>query len=150
MSIFTAPQHVSGGELAMPRLLHLDGAIVACLRRYDRSKTTIGRGSMDDVRLHGDPDVSAEHACITWDEATRSHYVHDCGTVAGTLLNGFRVKRPTRLTNGSRIRIGRNELVYCNRLPMPGYVSTLTRRIRYPSVRSPRFQADSAHDPNDR
>lgn len=130
MSVFPASRPQSGTELAMPRLLLEDGTIIACLRRYDRSRTIIGRSPMADVWLHGDGNVSGEHACITWNEATQAHDIHDCGSATGTLLDGIWVNRPMRLTNGARIRIGLHELVYCNRLPMPGYVGTLTRRIR--------------------
>jgi pSer/pThr/pTyr-binding forkhead associated (FHA) protein len=120
----------AGLELAMPRLMVDDGTIVACLRRYDGSQTVIGRHTSADLCMAYDPHISAIHASITWSDAIQAHILNDLGSANGTYLNGVRLRRPTHLNNGARIRIGLTELVYCSKLPMPGYVSTLARRVR--------------------
>jgi hypothetical protein len=114
----------------MPRLLTHDGTIVACLKRFDRSSTVIGSSPSADLCLPGDPLIEPEHARITWSDTAQAHLLYDCGSVDEILLNGAQLKRPTPLDNGARIRIGLTELIYCNRLPMPDYTSTLARRFR--------------------
>jgi hypothetical protein len=121
-----------GVELAMPRLLIEDGTIIACLRRFDGSHMIIGRHPSADLCLSDDPLISAVHASISWMDAIQAHILHDCRSANGTSLDGVRLRRPAQLTNGARIRIGLTEIVYCRRLPIPGYVSTLTRRVRSP------------------
>jgi pSer/pThr/pTyr-binding forkhead associated (FHA) protein len=116
----------------MPRLLVDDGTIVACLRRFDGNQAVIGRHTSADLCLAYDPHISAIHASITWADAAQAHILNDLGSANGTFLDGVRLRRPTQLTNGARIRIGLTELVYCSKLPMPGYVSTLARRVRSP------------------
>ena len=120
----------SGMELTMPRLLSDDGTIVACLRRFMGSRTVIGGCPSADLYIAHDPLIALAHTCITWDDAADTHVIHDCGTSSGTWLDGMRLRRPTRLVNGARIGVGTTELVYCRRLPMPGYVSSLARRVR--------------------
>ena len=122
----------AGLELAMPRLLVDDGTIVACLRRYDGSRAVIGRHTSADLCLAYDPHISAIHASITWTDAAQAHILNDLGSANGTYLDGVRLRRPTQLNNGAQIRIGLTEMVYCCKLPMPGYVSTLARRVRSP------------------
>ncbi|HEX5166572.1 MAG TPA: FHA domain-containing protein [Thermomicrobiales bacterium] len=134
MCATTATRLASGVELAMPRLLGDDGTIVACLRRFDGSQMTIGSSQSAGLCLWGDPFVEPEHACIRWVESAQAHVLEDWGSGERIELDGVRLKRPTRLTNGARFRVGTTDLVYCCRLPMPGYTSTLAQRIR-PSQR---------------
>ena len=122
----------AGLELAMPRLLVDDGTIVACLRRFEGSQTVIGRHTSADLCLPYDPHMSSFHASITWSDAGQVHILNDLGSANGTYLDGVRLRRPTRLNNGATIRVGLTEMVYCCKLPMPGYVSTLARRVRSP------------------
>jgi hypothetical protein len=123
---------VGGLDLAMPRLLVDDGTIIACLRRFDGSHTVMGRHTSADLCLPYDPHISAIHASITWSDAVQAHILNDLRSANGTFLDGVRVRRPAHLHNGARIRIGLTEMVYCCKLPMPGYVSTLARRVRSP------------------
>ena len=138
-----------GIDLAMPRLLSADGTIIACLRRFDGSRLVIGRHQSADLWLPDDPHISATHACIEWDNAVGAHVLYDCQSSNGTLLNRVRLRRPTRLENGARIRVGLTDLVYCSKLPIPGYVSSLTRRVTAPSDTVAVAQSDH-HDINDR
>jgi hypothetical protein len=57
-----------------------------------------------------DPNVSRHHAQIDSDE--RGWVVRDLGSTNGTFVNGKRISSPTRLSDGDRIAIGRNTLVY--------------------------------------
>ena len=116
----------AGVELAFPRLLLDDGTNIARLTRIDGSRQVIGRCTPADICLTNDPYVSAIHASITWVNAFGAHVLHDCGSANGTALDGVHITRPARLANGARIRIGLTDLIYCNKMPMPGYVSTLT------------------------
>jgi hypothetical protein len=119
----------SGLDLAMPRLLMEDGTIIACLRRYDGSHTVIGRHPSADLCLPYDPHISGIHASLTWSDELQAHVLNDLGSSNGTFLDGARIRRPAQLANGASIRVGLTNIVYCRKLPVPGYVSTLARRI---------------------
>ena len=131
---------IAGLDLAMPRLLIEDGTIIACLRRFDGSHTIIGRHPSADLCLAYDPHISAIHASIAWVDALQAHVLNDLRSANGTFLDGARLRRPTQLVNGARIRIGLTDMVYCSKLPMPGYVSTLTRRVHPPRTVDSRQQ----------
>jgi hypothetical protein len=128
-SLVSPGTRASGIDLAMPRLLLVDGTIIACLRRFDGSRLVIGRHRSADLCLSEDPHISATHACIEWDDAVGAHVLYDCQSSNGTLLDRVRMHRPTRLENGAKIRVGLTDLVYCCKQPIPGYASTLTRRV---------------------
>jgi pSer/pThr/pTyr-binding forkhead associated (FHA) protein len=128
-SLVSPGSRESGIDLAMPRLLLVDGTIIACLRRFNGSRLVIGRDPSSDLCLPDDPHISATHACIEWNEILGAHVLYDCQSSNGTHVDRVRLKRPTRLENGARIRVGLTELVYCSKRSTPGYVSSLTRRV---------------------
>jgi hypothetical protein len=69
---------------------------------------TIGRGSPNDIELHGDEFASAKHARI---EPRRDGvWIEDIGSTNGTFVNGARIDRPRRLTPGDVLRIGETDL----------------------------------------
>jgi pSer/pThr/pTyr-binding forkhead associated (FHA) protein len=103
----------------------------------------IGRHTSADLCLAYDPHVSAIHASITWTDSAQAHILNDLGSANGTFLDGVRLRRPALLNNGARIRFGLTELVYCSKLPMPGYVSTLARRVRSPRTGETRLSRTS-------
>jgi two-component system, cell cycle response regulator len=70
--------------------------------------TTIGRGSMVDIRLRDDA-VSRRHCQIVWDQPT--YIVEDLGSKNGTYLNGDRV-HAAFLTNRDRLGIGDHVLEF--------------------------------------
>jgi putative peptide zinc metalloprotease protein len=70
---------------------------------------TIGRAADNTVRL-ADPSVSRTHARIAAG-AGGDAVLEDAGSSYGTWLDGHRVRGPTPLRQGSRIRIGDLELV---------------------------------------
>jgi hypothetical protein len=90
----------------------LDGTIVARLA-CDGSLGTavIGRGSLSTIRIH-DPFVHRVHADIRWDEGTRAHVITHGGGTNGTFVSLQRIDQPTRLIDGTRIRVGKTELIY--------------------------------------
>ncbi len=75
-----------------------------------RGSTLIGRSAECHVTIE-DPLVSRQHAkiVITADGAV----VEDLGSRNGIKVNGMPAKGPTRLKDGDRIRIGTQELVFC-------------------------------------
>ena len=97
----------------------LDGTVIARLE-CDGSlgPFVLGRSSLADVRIE-DPFVHRVHAEITWETDVRSHVITHSGGSNGTWVNLQRVDRPTRLTDGCRIRVGSTELVY-RRVYYPG------------------------------
>ncbi len=69
---------------------------------------TVGRGSPNDVELHGDEFASAKHARV---EPRRDGvWVEDIGSTNGTFVNGTRIDRPRRLAPGDVVRIGETDL----------------------------------------
>jgi pSer/pThr/pTyr-binding forkhead associated (FHA) protein len=69
---------------------------------------TIGRGGQNDVSIEGDEFASARHARV---EPRRDGvWVQDLGSTNGTHVNGVRIDRPRRLTDGDVVRIGETEL----------------------------------------
>jgi len=73
-----------------------------------QGETLIGRSTACHITLE-DPLVSRTHARITVSDG-RAH-VEDLGSRNGLLVNGERVKAPTELSDGSRIRVGTQEFV---------------------------------------
>ncbi|MFI7061619.1 FHA domain-containing protein [Kribbella sp. NPDC050124] len=75
----------------------------------DGDTVTIGRGSIADIRLPSDDQISRIHARLdrsgsTWTLVDESRN--------GTALNGRRLAAPTPLTNNDRIHIGRSVLTF--------------------------------------
>jgi pSer/pThr/pTyr-binding forkhead associated (FHA) protein len=72
-----------------------------------RSVTAIGRGQDNHV-IVDDPFASSNHAVITWRE--NAWWIEDLNSHNGTFLNGELVARPSPLTAGDRINIGKTTL----------------------------------------
>jgi pSer/pThr/pTyr-binding forkhead associated (FHA) protein len=75
----------------------------------DRPVCTIGRAAESDVRIR-DESVSASHATLlrkgtTW-------FVVDLRSANGTFVDGLRIAGERELTCGSRLKIGRVELMF--------------------------------------
>jgi hypothetical protein len=76
----------------------------------DTRALTIGRGGQNDLVLDGDDFASARHARV---EPRRDGvWVHDLGSTNGTYVNGARIDRPRRLTQGDIVRVGETDLRY--------------------------------------
>jgi len=74
------------------------------------SQLTIGRGRQNDVALSSDDYASARHA--RFEPRQDGVWVQDLGSTNGTFLNGTRLERPRRLTNGDIVRVGESDLRY--------------------------------------
>lgn len=97
----------------------LDGTVVGRLE-CDESLglAVLGRSSLSEIQIH-DQFVHRAHAEIYWDQAIRAHVIVDGGGSNGTFVNLQRVDKPTRLADGTRIRVGKTELIY-RRVYYPG------------------------------
>jgi adenylate cyclase len=72
---------------------------------------TIGRTSDNIVCLGGSALVSRQHALIRCHDGYQ-YQIIDLGSRNGTFVNDQRVVMPTALTNGARIQIAKNDLVF--------------------------------------
>jgi pSer/pThr/pTyr-binding forkhead associated (FHA) protein len=76
----------------------------------DSQPLTLGRGSPNDIELHGDEFASSSHARV---EPRRDGvWIEDIGSTNGTFVNGTRIERPRRLTPGDVIRVGETDMRY--------------------------------------
>jgi hypothetical protein len=76
----------------------------------DSQPLTLGRGSPNDIELHGDEFASTNHARV---EPRRDGvWIEDVGSTNGTYVNGTRIERPRRLTSGDVIRVGETDMRY--------------------------------------
>ena len=73
--------------------------------------TTIGRTSDNTVCLSGSPLVSRQHALLRCHDGYQ-YQIIDLGSRNGTYVNEQRVVMPTTLTDGARISIAKNEIVF--------------------------------------
>lgn len=71
----------------------------------------IGRGHNATVRV-SDPYVHRVHAHVRWDADSQAHIIAHGGGENSTYLDQKKLRSPSRLSDGARIRIGRTELVY--------------------------------------
>jgi putative peptide zinc metalloprotease protein len=69
---------------------------------------TIGRGGENTLPVR-DPAVSRRHAGITL--GGDGPLIHDLGSSYGTWVDGERIGKPTKLADGSRIRLGNQSMV---------------------------------------
>ncbi len=83
--------------------------------RLDREKITIGKGDDADIRITDDY-ASRLHALIYFEK--KRFFISDLGSTNGTFLDEARVLKEA-LSDGSRIRIGRQEMVFkqVNKIP---------------------------------
>jgi pSer/pThr/pTyr-binding forkhead associated (FHA) protein len=70
----------------------------------------LGRSQGCDLQLEGS-DVSRRHAMVN-PQAGGEYWLVDLGSTNGSLLNGRRVSRPTRLRDGDQLQIGTHRLVF--------------------------------------
>lgn len=91
------------------------GVIDAYLEHADKTRTrldrmiSLGRSSSCDIPIN-DTECSRRHAFIN-PQAGREIWIVDLGSTNGTYLNGRRLARPTQLSDGDRIAIGKSEFV---------------------------------------
>ena len=76
----------------------------------DSAQPTIGRGGQNDIAIRSDEYASARHA--RFEPRQDGVWVQDLGSTNGTYLNGARLDRPRRLTEGDVVRIGETDLRY--------------------------------------
>ena len=76
----------------------------------DSAQLTIGRGGQNDITIRSDEYASARHA--RFEPRQDGVWVQDLGSTNGTYLNGARLDRPRRLSEGDIIRIGETDLRY--------------------------------------
>ena len=69
-----------------------------------KPKVIIGRGRNADIIISGDKKISRVH-CEIQKQGT-NYYIHDNGSVHGTLLNGKSVQYSIQLNNGDEICLG--------------------------------------------
>jgi hypothetical protein len=76
----------------------------------DSVQLTAGRGANNDLALPDDEFASARHA--RFEPRRDGIYVEDMGSTNGTFVNGIRLARERRLTNGDIVRVGETDLRY--------------------------------------
>lgn len=86
----------------MPKLTITSGLMQGREFSFDAA-VSIGRGTTADLAL-ADPGVSRKHASVS--QQAGAWVVEDLGSANGTLVNGWRVSKPTRLHEGDVIGIG--------------------------------------------
>jgi len=74
----------------------------------DSAQLTIGRGGQNDITIRSDEYASARHA--RFEPRQDGVWVQDLGSTNGTYLNGARLDRPRRLSEGDIVRIGETDL----------------------------------------
>jgi hypothetical protein len=74
----------------------------------DSAQLTIGRGRQNDIPIATDEYASARHA--RFEPRQDGVWVQDLGSTNGTYLNGTRLDRPRRLTQGDIVRVGETDL----------------------------------------
>lgn len=100
------------------------------LQEFDlpRGATILGRSSDCHVTIE-DPLVSRHHARIVLD-GDRA-VVHDLNSRNGVKVNGVSIKEPTALSDGDRLRIGTQELVFCRIDAAPNASTKTTGFLRH-------------------
>ena len=73
----------------------------------DSAPITIGRGAQNDIRVDEDEYASARHARV--EPRLDGVWVHDLGSSNGTFVNGIRIERPRKLTQGDVVRVGESD-----------------------------------------
>lgn len=99
------------------------------LQEFDlpQGATVIGR-SLDCSLTIEDPLVSRQHARIVIDD--RGARLEDLGSRNGVRINGAVIREPTSLRDGDRIRLGTQDLVFCELVPNGGAHSKTTGVLR--------------------
>lgn len=91
-------------ENSFPRLILLKGGVKPGQIFTLGPNSIIGRSPQAEVRME-DTFTSYQHARIY--KKGELFLVEDLGSTNGTLLNGRRVTRPTKLSSGDKIRVGK-------------------------------------------
>jgi hypothetical protein len=78
-----------------------------------RPETIIGRSEGCDIGLFGGVGVEKVHARIVQQDS--EYWLHDENTPGGTFVNDLRIRGPTRLRSGDRIRVGDCQLLFQER-----------------------------------
>jgi hypothetical protein len=74
----------------------------------DSKGISLGRAGENDVRLDADEFASAQHARV---EPRRDGvWIEDVGSTNGTFVNGKKLSRPRRLSQGDLVRVGETDL----------------------------------------
>ena len=103
--VATARPPVHSGRLVVVKSAELDEGIDFEL---DSAQLTVGRGGQNDVALPSDEYASARHA--RFEPRQDGVWVQDLGSTNGTYLNGAKLDRPRRLTQGDVVRVGETDL----------------------------------------
>jgi hypothetical protein len=103
----TQPPPLQMGRLVVVKSPELDEGADFDL---NSSQLTIGRGGQNDIPLVHDEYASARHARV--EPRQDGVWVQDLGSTNGTYLNGTRLERPRRLTQGDIVRVGETDLRY--------------------------------------
>jgi hypothetical protein len=103
--VAAAPPPLQSGRLVVVNSLDLDEGSDFQL---NSAQVTVGRGGQNDVALPQDEYVSARHA--RFEPRRDGVWVQDLGSTNGTYLNGARLERPRRLSDGDVVRIGDTDL----------------------------------------
>jgi hypothetical protein len=114
-SMILSPGHAAAAGLVQPQptsatLVVLKSPALGEGDRYelDSAPVTVGRGDPNDIELHGDEFASARHA--RFEPRRDGVWVEDIGSTNGTFVNGIRLDRPRRLSQGDVIRVGETDL----------------------------------------
>ena len=115
-SFILAPSREGAGLAPQPAPVHSGRIVVVKSGDLDpgtdyelnSSQVTIGRGGQNDIAIPSDEFASARHARL--EPRQDGVWVQDLGSTNGTYLNGARLERPRRLTNGDIVRVGDTDL----------------------------------------
>jgi hypothetical protein len=116
-SFILAPSQAVASGIAPPRIQ--TGRLVVikspALAEHDEwtldsAEVTIGRAPENDIGLGADEYASAQHA--RFEPRRDGVYVEDVGSTNGTFVNGVRLTRSRKLTNGDVVRVGETDLRY--------------------------------------
>lgn len=94
---------------ALATLEIANGKLAGARFALDRAVTSIGRSEQSDVRI-ADESVSSAHATLLL--KGDAWFITDLRSANGTFVDGYRVAAEREIAPGSRIRLGRVELVF--------------------------------------
>lgn len=96
--------------MALGGFLEVGGPLGTRLVELTADRSTLGRGSSNDVVVELDPSVSRLHAVV--ERYPTGFSVRDLGSANGTFVNGERVISERRLLTGDEIRLGNSRLIF--------------------------------------
>lgn len=96
--------------MALGGFLEVGGPLGTRLVELTADRSTLGRGSSNDVVVELDPSVSRLHAVV--ERYPTGFSVRDLGSANGTFVNGERVISERRLRTGDEIRLGNSRLIF--------------------------------------